>query len=181
MASQTVRLTGLDACVRALLMLPPAIGSKGGGPVRGSLYAAGKVIRDAARANTPTGDGTPLPGNMKRQVYIHRDRNPKKNGGATERYHIGVRGKSPRKRSTKNENFGQMLPRNVVNVIGGNAYYWRFVEFGTALQPPQAPLRRAFEENKARALDVFVSEMKKSVVRVAETVSKKAGSRKRRV
>jgi HK97 gp10 family phage protein len=174
-----VYVKGLEGVALALRRLPIVIGSRGGGPVRGALFAAAKIIRDDARAKAPVGKGTPMPGNLRRQIYAYRARDPQRSG-VTERYTIGVRGTGPRKRDRKREPFGQLTPRNEANVIGGNAYYWRFVEFGTVKQPPQAFMRRAFEENKTRAVNKFTEEMRKVVFASAEQLRKMALRKGRR-
>lgn len=166
MASQHVTLGGLKEIVEALRNLPPEISGRGGGPLRGALFAATKLIRDAARANAPRGEGTPMPGNLRRQIYAYRDRNPRATTGAAERYIISVRKGRRGKRSRKHETYGQMMARSAANVIGGDAYYWFFVEFGTVKQPAQAFMRRAFETNKVAAVNKFTSELQRAMVKV---------------
>jgi len=172
MARSTVTVVGLTDVARALRALPTKLSGAGGGPVRGALFAATKVIRDAARANAPVGVGTPMPGNLRRQIYAYRDRNPKATG-ATERYTISVR-KRKKNRKPSASAYGQASARQQINVIGGDAYYWHFVEFGTVNQPPQAFLRRAFEENKALAVGVFTVEIKAGIERAVLKLSKRS-------
>ena len=166
MASQHISLDGLKEVVEALRKLPPELGSRGGGPIRGALFAATKIIRDAARENAPRGEGTPMPGNLKRQIYAYRDRNPRGTTGAAERYIISVRKGRRGRRSRKHEAYGQMMARSAANVIGGDAYYWFFVEFGTVKQPAQAFMRRAFETNKVAAVNTFTTELQRAITKV---------------
>lgn len=177
MASSHVTISGLAEIVSALRALPPELGSKGGGPIRGALFAATKIIRDAARDNAPRGEGTPSPGNLKRQIYAYRDRNPRGSTGAAERYVISVRKGRRGRRSRKHENYGQPASRSSINVIAGDAYYWFFVEFGTVHQPAQSYMRRAFEENKERAVVRFTAELQRGVNRAIAKLRTKPGRR----
>ena len=154
MTTQYVKLVGLDKALRNLRALPAAIAGRRGGPVRSALFAAASVIKKQAIANAPIGKGTPMPGLLKRSIYIWRDRNPAK-VGASERYQIMVRGS--RKRGA-GKLFG---PRTAL------AYYWHFVEFGTSGpgkgQRPQRYLTNAFNMLAVRSVKVFEETLQKRV------------------
>jgi HK97 gp10 family phage protein len=177
-ASSSMRMMGLEGVVEALRALPTELSGRNGGPVRGALWAATKLIRDAARDNAPVGEKTPMPGNLRRQIYAYRDRNPRARGGAAERYIVSVRKRKRGKRSRKHEKFGAPAARNVVNIIGGDAYYWMFVEFGTVKQPPQAFMRRAFETNKVRAVNEFTAQLRRSVDKAVQRAKNKGRGRR---
>jgi HK97 gp10 family phage protein len=162
----SMRITGLDSTAKRLRMLPLALASTRGGPVRGALFAATKLIRDEARKLAPVGKGTPLPGNLRRQIYAYRDRNPRSNG-AVERYIISAR-TGRRKTTRRLRAFGAVGPQNKVKVIGGDAFYWRFVEFGTVKQKPQAFMRRAFEGHKVQAVRIFTVQLNRGIDRAVE-------------
>lgn len=180
MASGQIRLDGLKETVLALRELPMEIGGKNGGPLRGALFAATKIIRDGARANAPRGEETPMPGNLKRQIYAYRDRNPRGSTGAAERYIISVRKGRRGSRSRKHEQFGQPAARSSVNVVAGDAYYWFFVEFGTVKQGAQSFMRRAFEENKESAVLRFTTELRRGVTQAVQRLQNKHRTRRRR-
>jgi HK97 gp10 family phage protein len=149
----SMRITGLDSTAKRLRMLPLALASTRGGPVRGALFAATKLIRDEAR-------------NLRRQIYAYRDRNPRSNG-AVERYIISAR-TGRRKTTRRLRAFGAVGPQNKVKVIGGDAFYWRFVEFGTVKQKPQAFMRRAFEGHKVQAVRIFTVQLNRGIDRAVE-------------
>ncbi len=132
MAADDAIVLGLDELLRALERLPRELAAKNGGPVRSALFQAGKVIREEARRRAPQGKT----GNLKRAVRMRRERNPRANGHA-EQYIIDVR--TGRKGSGK----------------ANQAYYWRFVEFGTRKAAARPFLRPAFEAKKREAVDVF--------------------------
>lgn len=170
-----LKIEGLTGMAQALRELPVAIGSKGGGPVRGALFVAARLIRDEARMRAPRGVGTPAPGNLKKQIFVHRDRNPKASTGATERYLVAVRsGKRTRKKLILH---GAASPRSGLAAISGDAFYWHFVEFGTVKQPAQSYMRNAFEAQKVPAVNKFTLELRKGVTRAVNRMKKKYGLR----
>lgn len=160
-----VSISGLAPTIEAFKLLPREVKS----PLRGGLFAAGKVIRDEARKNAPVGRGTPMPGNMRKQIFLARDRNPGALGLA-EHYFISVR--------TGRRGLGRLRMGQALRSLTGNdAWYWVFVEFGTSKQKAQAPIRRAFESQAMRALEVFKREFQKGVPRAADRANRKAGIR----
>ena len=145
MGNGTVRIEGLDQTIAALKRLPGALHK---GPVRGALFAAASIMKKQAITNAPTGKYTPLPGLLKRSIYIYRDRSP---GTNTVRYHVAVRSNRKRGRGTL---FGSFT---------AGAYYWHFVEFGTVKQPAQHYMLRAFLMLGRSSVSVFSRELAKGV------------------
>lgn len=166
--AEHVSIRGLDATIRALLSLPAALGSKGGGPVRGALFAAAREIRDDAKARAPIGSSTPNPGNLRAQVFVKRDPNPQSRGAA-ERYIISVR-------SGRRGLFSARVGSATRALTRQDAYYWWYVEFGTSKQAAKPFLRPAFEANKRRAVLVFGRELRKGVGRAAERARRAGGA-----
>lgn len=165
-----VSVQGLDTIVRRLRALPRALSGAKGGPVRGALFAATKLIRDEARRLAPVGTGTPLPGNLRRQIFAFRDRNPGASGAA-EKYIISVR--TGRRRTNKVlRSFGAPGVQSAIRIIGGDAFYWRFVEFGTAKQPAQSFMRNALETQKRQAVVIFTNELRKGVDRAVQILTR---------
>lgn len=145
--AEFVTIKGLDEAVRALKLLPRELSGDRGGPVRAGLYAACVVFRDNAREAAPIGKGTPNPGNLRKQIFLYRDRNPKALGLA-EHYVLSVR--TGRKGLAKLKIGGAIR-----SLTGGDAYYWHFVEFGTSKQTAHPFLRSTFEARKMEALAAF--------------------------
>jgi HK97 gp10 family phage protein len=165
-----VTVTGLGTCVKRLRALPRALSGAKGGPIRGALFAATKTIRDEARRLAPVGTGTPLPGNLRRQIFAYRDRNPRASGAA-ERYIISIR--TGRRRTNKVlRQFGAPSVQSAIRAIGGDAFYWRFVEFGTVKQPAQSFMRNAFETQKRTAIAVFTHEFSRGLDRAVQVLTR---------
>lgn len=169
---ETVSITGLKELGETLRQLPREIASKNGGPLKAALFQALKPIRDEARARAPAHDGAPLKkgkqpsGTLKKNIIAKREPRPDK-FGLTELYHITVR--TGKKRKT------------------GDAFYWKFVEFGHAIVPrrsrgeslrahrkavakygrvaPRPFLRPAFESRKHEALETFKTALTRGIAR----------------
>lgn len=166
--AEHISIRGLDATIKALQALPVELGSKGGGPVRGALFAASREIRDDAKSRAPVGKSTPNPGNLRAQVFVKRDPNPKAIG-ATEHYIISVR-------SGRRGLFSARVGGATRALTRQDAFYWWYVEFGTSKQPAQPFLRPAFEANKRRAVLVFGRELRKSVSKATARARRVGGS-----
>lgn len=148
-----VKVVGLESTIAALRALPAEFASKNGGPIRTALFAAAKVIKQEAINNAPEGEGTPRPGNIRKNIIAVRDRNPRRQNNAVERYIITVRTKRMAKGSNR---LFQILK-------GGDAWYAFMVEFGTSKQPAQRFMTRAYEAKAAEALAAFEQALRKGV------------------
>jgi HK97 gp10 family phage protein len=164
MPEVVVKIEGLDKVVAALRALPPEMGSKGGGPIRGALFAAAKVFKEEARIRAPVGDDTPSPGRLRDNIITVRGRNNRH--GVAESYMVTVR--------TGRRGKGALgaLARAYSN---RDAWYWRFVEFGTNKMPAQPFLRPAFETKKHEALAVFRTQLSRLVSLAERRARRKAG------
>lgn len=151
-----VRIEGLKEVVAALKALPAELGSGGGGPLRAALFKAAKIIRDDAEARAPV-----LTGNLRANIYVYRDRNPRASTGAAERYLIGVRTKKRRYADTRLNRRMRRVGKNFT--IRGDAFYWWFVEFGTSKIGARPFLRPAFEQNKHKAVAEFTTALSRAV------------------
>lgn len=154
--AEYVKISGLEETVAALRALPAEFASKSGGPIKRALYKAALVIKNEVISRAPRETG-----NLEDNVYIYRDRNPKASTGATERYIVGVRKKrSKYARSRLNVGLGRVSKSYG---IGGDAFYWIFLEFGTKNMPPRPFMRPAFESKKFQALNTFIESFKRGV------------------
>ena len=176
MASSTQRVEGLDQLLKNMQQLPRELVSKNGGLVRRALLRAARIIRDEAAARAPKDTG-----NLSKNVIAVRDRNPQATG-ASERYMITVK----KKRYTKNSKAN--APKTSKGKINyrahGDAYYWRWVEFGTGPRvskktgkytgqaPAQPFLRPGFENKKQAALAEFKDNLGKSVAQTVKRMRK---------
>jgi HK97 gp10 family phage protein len=162
--AEFVKITGLDQTIKNLRALPRAISGKNGGPLRGALFAAGRVLKQETIQNAPVGVGTPSPGNLRDNIFLSRDRSPQK-VGAAEHYVLSVRTGRKGLRRLR-------IGKGTRSLTGGDAWYWFWVEFGTSKQPPQSFMRNAFEAKKMAALDEFKRQMIRGVSLAAARVRK---------
>lgn len=167
MAVDTHTLQGADDLLARLKALPPEIASSKGGPARAALAKAARLIRDEAIQRAPEDTG-----NLKDNIIMKRDPNPKRSG-ANEIYWVGVRGGGRRKyantkRNRRNKRTGQTYE------VAGNAYYWRFFEFGSEKLRPQPFLRPAFEARAAEAEAVIIDGLDKGITRIVRKLGGRA-------
>ena len=162
----TVEVQGLRELGQALQQLPQRIGRN---VLRGAVGAGARRIRDRARENAPrsTGavkDGHPPPGTLKRSIIVKQI--PELSGPLKQTFYVHVRSGKKYAHQGKGGRLSQ------------DAWYWRFVEFGTqahVVRPknkkalafngqvrPMASIpavgarpfmRTAFESEKSRAVD----------------------------
>lgn len=153
MAGETVKVEGLSELLANLEALPRELASKNGGPLSKALRKAANLIRDDAEARAPSDTG-----NLRRQIRAMRSRNPREHG-ATELYMVGVRRTRMTAKAKKNapRTKGGKIDRRAA----GDAFYWRFIEFGAYGGKVAAKpfLRPAFEARKEQALTTFKDEL----------------------
>jgi HK97 gp10 family phage protein len=135
----TVKVEGLAELHRKLLELPARIERN---VVRRAVYAGAAVIRDDMRERAPiyTGEvseGHPPPGTLKKSIYVKYI--PEKSRGGRTVYYVGVRHGKSRQHVGKKD-------------INRDAYYFRFIEFGTEKMAAQPFMRPAFDSKQGAAL-----------------------------
>jgi HK97 gp10 family phage protein len=160
MAKSEMRLEGLSDLLAKLKALPAEIGSKGGGPLRLALFTATKLMRDDAQMRAPVDTGR-----LQRNVIAFRDRDPR-SSGVTEQYGITFRrGKQGRERKSYHTSArGEK-----------DAWYGRFVEFGTSKTPAQPFLRPAFEARKRDSAEAFRSKLAAAIAAAVVKMQRRAG------
>lgn len=132
----TIQLTGADDIARRLKALDVKVRERA---LRRSLRAAAKVIADEVRANAPADTGR-----LRRNIAITTQvRRAKQLMSAQVR--VRTRGKAGDAK---------------------NAYYWRFIEYGTRHIKPDPFVTRAFESEKSGAaqqvIDSVIQEIEKA-------------------
>lgn len=161
MATEFVRIEGLDGLVERLRAFPAEM-SKNGGPVRSALAKGGKLIREQAKANVrqlvaePNANGmdSQSTGLLEKSIIQKRDRDPRARG-ATEIYTVRVkRGKSPK---------GVSVTR-----------YGKILEFGSRKLKAYAWLRRAAEEKRGEFYSIVTAELARGIT----AIERKMGGRK---
>jgi HK97 gp10 family phage protein len=142
MATTVTKIEGLAELKRALMQLPERIQSQG---LAQAVYAGAAVIRDEARVRAPvyTGpieQGHPQPGTLRKSIIL----------------------KAIRERSSRTTKVAFVLVRHgkkyeKVGKRGRNldAFYWRFVEYGTKKMAARPFMRPAFEAKKMAAVEAI--------------------------
>ncbi len=158
---QTVRIEGLAELDRALRELPDRLARNG---LRASVYAGASVIRAEARARAPKaaaslGPNHPPPGPLKRSVIMKHIR--ELSGAGRQTFFVLVRhGKKYRKQGKK-QNLSQ------------DAWYWRFLEFGTRKMIARPFLRPALEAKRAEAVQAIKARLTERIELEAKNLKKR--------
>lgn len=135
------KVEGLDEFCKALRDLPQNIAKN---VLRGAVNAGATVIRQEAVRRAPEyhGDvskGHPPPGTLKKAIY--QKQISEQSSVTRQVFYVGVRhGATAGKKGSK-------------GFLSRDAFYWRFVEFGTSKMPAQPFMRPAFEIKKVEAVE----------------------------
>ena len=155
-----IRIEGLDQLARALRALPDRVARNG---LRAAVYAGAKVIRDEARLKAPvaTGDlgpNQPPPGTLKRSIIMKQI--PELSSAQKQTFFVTVRhGKKYRKQGKKGN-------------LSQDAWYWRFVEFGTVKMSARPFLRPAFDLKKHDALSAIKTRLAQRIEQAVQELRK---------
>lgn len=147
----SVRIEGLKELAAALRALPEKVARNG---LRAGVYAGAKVIQDEARLRAPvyTGpveQGHPPPGTLKRSIIMKQIR--EESGPRNQVFYVLVRsGKKYRKQGKKGDK-------------SQDAFYWRWVEFGSMKMAARPFLRPAFEAKKQAAVEAMKEKLAERV------------------
>lgn len=150
-------VAGLKELQAALKELPQRIARN---VLRGAVGAGAAVIRNEAKARAPvsTGDaraGHPPPGTLRRSIYQKQIR--ELSSAVKQTFYVGVRKGKHYRNQGKKGNLSQ------------DAYYAKFVEFGTAKMAARPFMRPAFEAKKGEAVQAIKDYLAK---RIPEEVDK---------
>ena len=147
---ESVQIKGLDALAKALKELPDRVAKNG---LRAAVYAGAKVIRDEAKLQAPVATGT-----MKRAVILKQI--PELSSKNKQTFFVTVRqGKKYRKQGKKGN-------------LSQDAWYWRFVEFGTVKMSARPFLRPAFDIKKNDALTAIKTRLAERIEQAARELKK---------
>ena len=157
----TVNITGLKELQQALNQLPLEIQKR---PLRSAVSAGAKVIVDEAKRLAPQGET----GNLRKALYRYRSRSQSSRGQET--FLVGVRkGKKNYVDSAKNRRLNRVGKKYTVE---GEAFYWRFVEFGTSKMPARPFLLPAFESKKNQAVETIKNRLAVAIENTAKKMKK---------
>ena len=157
----SVKIDGLKELQQALSQLPLEIQKN---PLRSAVSAGAKVILDEAIRRAPQGET----GNLRKALYRYRSRS--QSGRGQETFLVGVRkGKKNYVDSAKNRRLNRVGKKYTVE---GEAYYWRFIEFGTSKMPARPFLRPAFESKKNQAVETIKNRLAVAIENTAKKMKK---------
>ena len=140
----TVRIDGLEELKIALQQLPIDLQGK---PARAAVAAGARLIRQQAIENA---EPHRLTGTLEKNIVIAKSRRPIP--GQVE-YSVGIRKiKKWYVNSKSNRRSGRA---GKAYQVYGEAYYWRFLEFGTSKYPKTPFLVPAFESKKMEAIELI--------------------------
>lgn len=140
-----VKVEGLAELNKALQQLPKELQK---GPLRAAVNGAASVVQKQAKANAPIDDGV-----LKKAIY--RTRSKSASSAVQETAIVGVR-------------FGRRYRRR-----GQDAWYWRFIEFGTKNQTARPFIRPAFESTKQAQLAMMQKRLTAAIKRAAKKLANK--------
>ena len=157
----TVKVDGLKELQKALEELPRQIQQK---PLRSAVAAGAKVILDEAKNRVPVNTG-----NLQKSLYRYRSR--KMSTVGKETYLVGVRkGKGVYGDTRLNRRLGRVGRKYTTQ---GEAFYWRFIEFGTSKISARPFLRPAFEAGKGDAVNEIKNRLRKAIDMQVRKLTKK--------
>lgn len=148
----TVRVEGLTELRKALLELPKELQR---GPLRSAVSAGAKVIQQQAIANAPEDTGV-----LKRAIYRTRSRS---GSSPVQEMHV-VGWRSGWKYQARRTKKGKLTTNR-------DAWYGRFIEFGTSKMAARPFLRPAFDTTKERAVVAIVEKLRAAIARAAAKLS----------
>lgn len=158
--AEAINITGLNELRAALRELPQRIARN---TLRGAVSAGASVIRAEVRARAPvyTGpvaEGHPPPGTLKRAIY--QKQIAELSSLTHQVFFVGVRqGKKYRNQGKKGDK-------------SQDAYYWRWVEFGTSKMAARPFMRPAFEAQKLAAVEAMKTYLTERIAREVATLKK---------
>lgn len=170
-------ITGAEQLAARLKGITHDLKYKGG---RFALRKSATVVKEAAQANAKSLDDPATANEIAANVAIRwSGKTFKRTGDLAFRVGIlgGARDPNPPKTAEYSrrararrgvstlESLGEIAGKGKGNP-GGDTYYWRFLEFGTAKHPEGKPfLRKALSDNISQATDTFVREYGKKLDR----------------
>ena len=157
----SIKIEGLKELQKALSELPREIQGR---PLRSAVSAAAKLISDDVKNRVSVGET----GNLKSAVYRYRSRSNSTTGRET--FFVGIRnGKEKYSNTARNRRLRQV---GKAYKTQGEAFYWRYLEFGTKKMQARPFLRPSFEANKSRAVEVMKERLSKAIESQAKKLAK---------
>ena len=150
--SKRSKITGLDELKKNLKKVSDDIAYKGG---RSALRSAANVIRKEAKLRAEKLDDPTTPERIADNIVVRWDGKKFKRTG-NPAFRVGVMGGAKSKSDDEKKIQGK----------GGDTFYWRFLEFGTAKMAAKPFMRPAMDASQQEAVDKFVEAYKKQLSKV---------------
>lgn len=145
-----IKVDGLDSLMRALHELPDRVAKNA---LRSAVNAGATEIKRGAREKAPVDTGR-----LKRSLYQRQIR--EQSSLYQQTYFVGVR-TGPKRGKDGKKDYSQ------------DAWYWKFVEFGTSKIVARPFLRPAFEGNKEAAVNRIAEKLDERIQKYATELAKK--------
>lgn len=150
-----LNIQGLDQAVDKIRTLAPKLQKKG---LRSAARKAMGIVRKAAQDKAPVRSG-----NLKKNIVTRvNTRRSKEEGGVVMQ--VGIRGGARQYKDTKENRRSGRVGKSYEGA--GNAFYWRFSEFGTQKQPAAPFMRPALANNVEPVTDTFARELSSEIDKV---------------
>lgn len=158
------KIEGLEALQSKLKTLSDDMQLKGG---RFALRKAAQVLRDRARKNAANVDNPATTENIEKNIVERWNGRVFRQSGDIG-FRVGVLGGAKGYAAAPGEVKGAGSGNP-----GGDTYYWRFLEFGTAKMAAQPFMRPAADQASGEAVDEFVRQYDKAADRALQRARKK--------
>lgn len=168
------KIDGLEQLLGKLDSISDDLKRKGG---RAALRKAANVIRAAAQAGASRIDDPATAESISKNIDVRWNARRFKRTGDLG-FRVGVLGGARQYGDTKVNRRKQRVGDSYKTAgdksnPGGDTWYWRFVEFGTARTPAKPFLRPALEQNVDKATGAFITEYEKAIDRAIKRAAKK--------
>jgi HK97 gp10 family phage protein len=137
-----IKIEGLEGIKQAMKDLSNEVNKR---IARSATLAGTQIVKEAAIKNAPV-----LTGNLKKNIVLKRDTKT----NLTSEFLVTVRQ-------------GKRTKKQIAQGLG-DAFYAKFLEYGTVKTPAQPFLRPAFDNNKEAAANAIIERLKTGISRATK-------------
>ncbi|AKX43988.1 hypothetical protein AKN87_01835 [Thiopseudomonas alkaliphila] len=171
--SQPFKLQGVEEVLAKLETVKQEAKGKS---ARFALRKAAQLVLASAKSGAQAVDNPKTPNNIASNLVIRLDGKRFKKTG-DHLFKVGVLGGAKQYAETKdNVRKGRVGKRYAIGGSkknpGGDTFYWRFLEFGTAKMPPKPFMRKALASNIDSATQEFSLHFKRAIDRAVKRAEK---------
>jgi HK97 gp10 family phage protein len=158
----SVTLTGVEEMKRQLSGLSEKIQKT---VLNSAVFEGAKLLRNEVQSRAPVRTG-----NLKKNIIVYKDRQPQQIGAAV-RYSVLVR---RIKVARKVRRLLRKAAKQGVQIdFADNAYYWRFLEFGTSKMPAKPFFRPAIDAVTPQLIRIVGDKLQAGIDRAAKQLGAK--------